>query len=83
MNTERILDSQTLKGITHKGREYPQADMDAIIDFDSMKNSDDKMNMRQWINLLLMMYRILKNDIIDTNVPDINVGNILCLRRIF
>lgn len=47
MNTERILDSQTLKGITHKGREYPQADMDAIIDFDSMKNSDDKMNMQQ------------------------------------
>jgi len=33
--------------ITHKGREYPQADMDAMIDLDSMKNSDDKMNMQQ------------------------------------
>lgn len=30
-----------------------------------------------------MMYRILKSDIIDTNVLDVNVGNILCFKTHF
>lgn len=37
IDAERILDSQTLKNITHKGSEDPQADMDAMIGLDSVK----------------------------------------------
>lgn len=37
IDAERILDSQTLKNITHKGSKCPQADMDAMIGLDSVK----------------------------------------------
>lgn len=37
IDTERILDSQTLKNITYKGSKRPQADMDAMIGLDSVK----------------------------------------------
>lgn len=37
MDAERILDSQTLKNITHSGSEDPQTDMDAMIGLDSVK----------------------------------------------